>query len=155
MEIMGVPQPQTVSQLPNPNIPSPSAFNQWSFPQRTGSALESAAAPVSSTPAQSTTVATVSRKNPSADEEDHNGVEGSEEDSGDYSEGDGQDLAVVASNAAGTVVTTDTTGRYVDITHLLNMPQSQAARKLNIPTSTLSKRYTIHRRLIQQFLILL
>lgn len=35
----------------------------------------------------------------------------------------------------------DDSTRYVDITKYLNMPQSQAAEKLGIPTSTLSKRW--------------
>lgn len=44
-------------------------------------------------------------------------------------------------NFALTSIYNDDSTRYVDITKYLNMPQSMAAEKLGIPTSTLSKRW--------------
>jgi hypothetical protein len=46
-----------------------------------------------------------------------------------------------ADNSGALVPGSKTGQTYVDITEYLNMPQSEAAKKLGIPTSTLSKRW--------------
>lgn len=51
-------------------------------------------------------------------------------------------FAVVPAGLADGMVPDDNgQAQFIDITHYLNMPQSQAAKKLGIPTSTLSKRW--------------
>jgi len=144
------------------HTPHPPVFNHWVFTQPPKDTLGVAlpiAPPVTAQPTSPSSVTSsssalvpVSQPQPqpqpqrkvqaaSAEEDDEDdeatGDAGTDEES-EYSSAAGSgenenELAVVpSSDSSG--------GRYVDITNFLNMPQSQAARKLGIPTSTLSKR---------------
>eukprot|EP01119_Soliformovum_irregulare_P010004 TRINITY_DN2420_c0_g1_i1.p1 TRINITY_DN2420_c0_g1~~TRINITY_DN2420_c0_g1_i1.p1 ORF type:complete len:205 (-),score=32.13 TRINITY_DN2420_c0_g1_i1:164-778(-) len=56
---------------------------------------------------------------------------------------DPQSLTIQQNDANKAIITSDDSNKqsYIDITEHLNLPQTEAAKKLGIPTSTLSKRW--------------